>query len=141
MSEHSTLWLHEAPTKRGITEQVDFKFYCFNGNPRFIYVSQGLECHETAHISFLSMDWESVPFGRSDYAPFEQIPSKPDTIGEMTELAKTLSTGLPFVRVDFFEYRGTPRFSEMTFHPCGGFMPFEPPEWDAKVGEMLGLPR
>lgn len=141
MSERLTLWLHEATLKCGTAEQVDYKFFCFGGNPRFIYVSQGLECHETARISFLTMDWKNAPFRRSDYTPFEQIPSKPDTFGEMTELAKRLSTGLPFVRVDFFGYRGRPRFSEMTFHPCGGFLPFEPLEWDAKVGEMLTLPR
>lgn len=141
VNELSTLWLHEAPAKRGIAEQVDYKFYCFDGAPKFIYVSQGLECHETARISFLTMDWENAPFGRSDYVPFEEIPPKPDTLGEMTLLAKRLSMGLPFVRADFFEYRGRSRFSEMTFHPCGGFMPFEPPEWDAKIGEMLALSR
>ncbi len=31
-------------------------------------------------------------------------------------------------------------FSEMTFCPCAGFMPFDPPEWDGKVGELLDLP-
>ena len=140
MNESSVLWVHEALAKCDTAEQVDYKFYCFDGEPRFIYVSRGLECHETARISFLSMDWKGVPFGRSDYFPFEEIPPKPTTLEEMTPLAKSLSLDIPFVRVDFFEYRGRPRFSEMTLYPCGGFMPFNPPEWDARIGEMLTLP-
>ena len=118
---------------------VDYKFYCFGGEPRFIYVSQGLEDHATARISFLAMNWEFEPFGRDDYAPFEKLPEKPDSFKEMTELARELAVGIPFVRADFFEYKGDVRFSEMTFHPCAGFMPFDPPEWDEKVGNMLKL--
>lgn len=30
-------------------------------------------------------------------------------------------------------------FSELTFSPCGGFMPFVPEEWDAKLGEMVNI--
>lgn len=36
---------------------IDYKFYYFNSDPRFIYVSQGLDNHETARISFLTLDW------------------------------------------------------------------------------------
>lgn len=119
---------------------VDYKFYCFGGEPRFIYISQGLEDHSTARISFLSLDWEFEPFGRNDYAPFEEIPKKPRSFDEMTGFARELATGIPFVRADFFEHKGCVRFSEMTFHPCAGFMPFDPPEWDEKVGKLLTLP-
>ena len=31
---------------------IDYKFFCFNGEPRFMHVSQGLEDHSTAKISF-----------------------------------------------------------------------------------------
>ncbi|RXZ54747.1 hypothetical protein ET524_09835 [Senegalimassilia faecalis] len=141
VNEFSLLWVHENYCPDVAEEQIDYKFYCFDGEPRFIYVSQGLERHETARIDFLNMDWERASFGRPDYASFEAIPSKPDTFDEMTGLVKELSKNMPFVRVDFFEYKGRPRFSEMTFHPCGGFMPFDPPEWDEKVGDMLTLPR
>ena len=30
-------------------------------------------------------------------------------------------------------------FSELTFSPCGGFMPFVPEEWDAKLGKMVNI--
>lgn len=30
-------------------------------------------------------------------------------------------------------------FSELTFSPCGGMMPFKPEEWDLELGKMLDL--
>ena len=120
-------------------ETIDYKFYCFNGKPEFLYVSQGLDKHETARISFLTLDWAFADFKRHDYYNFEVLPEKPRSFNEMERLARLLSEGIPFVRVDFFEYKGRPRFSEMTLTPCGGFMQFDPPEWDLKVGSLLDL--
>lgn len=39
---------------KGLT---DYKFFNFNGTPKFVYVSCRLENHETAQISFLDMNW------------------------------------------------------------------------------------
>ncbi|MEF2560053.1 MAG: ATP-grasp fold amidoligase family protein [Eggerthellaceae bacterium] len=128
------------PAGMSFTGTTDYKFYCFNGEPRFLYVSSGLENHATAQISFIELDWKFAPFKRSDYRGFDVLPEKPSTYEEMLRLAKELSFGIPFVRVDFFEYQEIPRFSEMTFYPCGGFMSFEPPEYDYLVGSLLELP-
>ncbi len=134
------LWLRSAePVKLQVQGMVDYKFYCFDGEPRFLYVSQGLDNHETARISFLSMDWEFELFRRDDYAPFEDLPAKPSCFNEMVECARELSVGMPFVRTDFYDYGGKARFSEMTFYPCAGYMPFDPSEWDEKLGGMIDL--
>lgn len=138
MSGSWALWLRPgAAAPRG---QTDYKFYCFGGEPRYLYVSRGLEDHATARISFVGAGgWSPAPFGRSDYAPFEELPPRPACYGEMEGLARRLSAGIPFVRVDMFVHGGRPRFSEMTFSPCGGFMPFDPPEWDGRLGELLNV--
>ena len=52
--------------RNGLT---DYKFFCFNGIPKLVYVSCGLEHHETAQISFLDMNWRFTEFRRSDYRP------------------------------------------------------------------------
>ncbi len=54
---------------------VDYKFYCFNGEPKFLYMSKGLENHATAKMCFLTLDWEFAPFQRSDYVLFDELPS------------------------------------------------------------------
>lgn len=118
---------------------TDYKFYCFNGDPKYLYVSNGMDNHETARLSFLTMNWEKAPFGRSDYLEFEVLPPKPAKFDEMVKIAKSLSSGHPFLRVDLYEINNKVYFSELTFSPCGGFMPFVPEEWDAKLGEMVNI--
>ena len=110
-----------------------------NGVPKYLYVSNGMDNHETARLSFLTMNWEKAPFGRSDYLEFEVLPPKPTKFDEMVKIAKSLSGGHPFLRVDLYEINNKVYFSELTFSPCGGFMPFVPEEWDAKLGEMVNI--
>lgn len=126
--------------KGNCLELKDYKFYCFNGEPRYLYVSEGLENHHTASISFLDMNFEKAPFGRSDYKQFEILPEKPKKFEEMKDLARILSKDIIFLRVDFYEIEGKIYFGELTFCPCSGFMPFDPPEYDKILGDMLKLP-
>ncbi|MCH8571897.1 hypothetical protein LSI54_11105 [Nesterenkonia sp. AY15] len=118
---------------------TDYKFYCFNGEPKFLYVSQGLHDHETAKMIFLTCDWEPTGFARPDYLHFDAVPPKPSTLDEMLAIARRLSEDIPFVRVDLFEHFGRVLFSEMTFHPVSGMMPIEPNSADVEIGRYLEL--
>ena len=117
----------------------DYKFYCFNGKPRFLYISEGLEDHATASISFVTLDWEFAPYERSDYKPFPTLPKKPEKFDEMVLLAEKLSEGIDFLLVDLYQINGKVYFSELTFSPCGGMMPFREEKHDYEIGEMLKL--
>ena len=59
----------------------------------------------------------------------------------MKELASKLSQGIPHVRVDFYEVGGNVLFGELTFYHWGGFVRFEPRDWDYKFGEWIVLPK
>lgn len=119
---------------------IDYKWYCFNGEVKCLYVSQGLSDHSTASISFFDMEFNQLPFRRRDYKACEEKPKKPKKYDEMIEMAKILSKDIPFLRVDLYEINGEIYFSELTFYPTAGYMPFEPEEWDYKMGEWLKLP-
>lgn len=58
----------------------------------------------------------------------------------MVILATTLSTGIPHVRVDFYDVNGKIYFGELTFYHLSGLEKFEPDEWDYKLGSWLELP-
>ena len=118
---------------------IDYKFYCFNGKPQFLYVSKGLDNHATARISFLTLDWEFAPFERSDFAKFEVLPPKPTKLNEMIKIAEKLSNGHKFLRVDLYQVGERILFSEFTFSPCNGTMPCKPKEWEIKLGDLLAL--
>lgn len=147
---HAREWPYKNVKPRIIAEQYmedgkseelkDYKFFCFNGEPKFLYVSEGLSNHATAKISYVSMNWEQEPFRRNDFAIFEKLPPKPLNFDKMVEFARVLSKDIPFLRVDFYEINEQLYFGELTFFPGGGFTAFEPPEWDETIGSWLTLP-
>ena len=118
----------------------DYKFYCFNGEPKFLYVSSGMENHMMARVSYVSLDWTPEPFGRTDYKAFDKLPPKPINFEEMKLLAKRLAKDISFARIDFYEINGKVYFGEITLFPGSGYSIFNPKEWDAKIGEYLLLP-
>lgn len=122
-------------------ELIDFKFFCFNGIPKFLYVSEGMVNHSTAKISFANMKYEKMEFYRKDYKPFEKLPPKPVNFEKMKELAQILSKGTSFLRVDFYEINSKIYFSELTFYPNAGFIPIYPEKYDKILGNMLELPQ
>ena len=122
---------------------IDYKFFCFNGVPKFIYVSRGLDNHSTASISFYDLTGKKMPFKRTDYNEMEGDELVlPTCFGEMLEIATKLAieTTAPFIRVDLYAIAGKPLFSELTFAPCGGLLPFCPETADEEVGALLSLP-
>ena len=65
---------------------------------------------------------------------------KPKNFELMKELASKLSKGFPHLRVDFYNVNGNIYFGELTFFHWSGIVPFNPVEWDYKLGEMMQLP-
>lgn len=117
---------------------VDYKFYCFNGEPRFLYCGQGLTTDHSLKIDFYDMNWELMPFYRTDYNRLGMIP-RPKHFDLMKSIAKKLSENTTFVRIDLFEVDDVVYFSEFTLCPASGLMPFVPEEYDEIIGDWLTL--
>lgn len=117
---------------------VDYKFFCFNGSPKFLYVSQGLAGHN-AMIDFMSLNWEKEVFTRDDYKSFDTVPSKPLNFDIMIEFSKILSENIPHVRVDFYEINNRIYFGELTFCTAAGFSALKPDEYNRIIGNYLDI--
>ena len=120
---------------------VDYKFFCFDGVPRLMYLSEGLDNHQTARMSFFDMDFNLTNCRRTDYKPLCYKPVKPLNFELMKYLAEQLSRGIPQIRVDFYEICGRVYFGELTFFTNGGMIPFENVEWDLRMGDWIKLPK
>lgn len=118
---------------------TDYKFFCFNGKPQYIYISSDLIHDRQAQIGFFYLDGKKMPLIRDDYAPMD-IDHLPDFFEDMKRDAEVLCQDFPFVRVDFFIANNTYYFAELTFTPSGGMMPFNPTKYDLEWGKMLTLP-
>lgn len=118
---------------------TDYKFFCFNGKPQYIYISSDLIHDRQAQIGFFYLDGKKMPLIRDDYAPMD-IDQLPNFFEDMKRDAEVLCQDFPFVRVDFFIANNTYYFAELTFTPSGGMMPFNPTKYDFEWGKMLTLP-
>jgi len=76
---------------------------------------------------------------RNGHSNAEMPPHKLSKFDKMIEQAEKLSQGVPHMRVDFYEVDGRVYFGEMTFSYWSGLVPFDPPEWDYKLGAWLDL--
>lgn len=117
----------------------DYKFFCFDGNPYCMYVAQEhFNKKDNYPISFYDLNWNllNVKYGRHEISDAE----KPRHYYEMIEIAKKLSTGWPFVRVDFFDTEDHLYVAELTFAPGGGCTPYDPVSFNKKLGDMFKVP-
>lgn len=115
---------------------LDFKFFCFNGEPKFLYVSDS----PSHSLAFLNIDWSLTDFGRDDYHPLNKLPEKPENLEEMLAIARKLSAGIPHVRVDLYNIDKHIYFGELTLYTGSGYIPFNPKEYDGQLGDLLTLP-
>lgn len=141
-------WPYKNVPKRIMAEQfiengnnetclTDYKFFCFNGEPRYCQVIKDRDKEET--IDFFDMNWQHQEFiGLNPIATHAIVcPNKPENFETMFKLAYRLSKGLRFSRIDFYNINGKIYFGEITFFPASGIGIFNPSCWDKKLGEML----
>lgn len=120
----------------GSVNLTDYKFFCFNGKCEFLYIMEETSSVPTQVI--LDTNFNRLPF-RMDDEPLETMPQKPACLEEMLNYAQVLSQGTPFLRVDMYLVNGEIYIGELTFYHYGGYIPFNPPEWDLKLGNKIDL--
>lgn len=116
---------------------IDYKIFCFSGEPAFIQVD--LDRFTNHKRNFYDLEWKLLPF-TTLYPYGKKIIQKPEKLFEMLQIAKTLSEGMIFSRIDLYFYQGMVYFGEITLHHGGGFEPFLPKKYDYIIGEMIHLP-
>lgn len=119
---------------------TDYKFFCFNGKMKCLYISIG--SHTTKQkLQFFDRNFNILPIKRSDYLDFDKIPEKPFHLDDMIVLAEKLSRDIPHTRIDFYYIHNRIYFGEITFFTGSGFIPFTDKKWDYKLGSWLKLPK
>ncbi len=117
---------------------IDYKFFCFHGQPQFLYISSDMIHDRQAQMGFFDVNGNKMPVVREEYENIGDI-EMPDCFEEMLESAKVLSAEFPFVRVDFFKTDISYTFAELTFTPSGAMMSLNPQKYDAQWGALLDI--
>lgn len=119
---------------------TDYKVHCFNGEPKLILVCKDRFTSTGLTEDFFTSSWEHLDIRRPMHPNSSAEIAKPEELSEILTLAKQLSEGIPFLRVDFYIIEHKVYFSELTFFPASGFERFVPDEWDDILGSWLELP-
>lgn len=110
----------------------DYKILCFNGVPRnIIYDCDRYTNHKR---NIYTTNWQRI-YVDSDCKQKDAAIPKPDNLQEMLDVARTLSSDFPFVRVDLYDVKGKIIFGELTFYPWSGYVSFNPDSFDYDLGK------
>lgn len=120
------------------TELKDYKFFCFNGEPKamFIATDRGID----TRFDFYDMNFKHLPV-MQHYRNATKLINKPPGFSKMFKLSRELSKKIPHIRVDFYDINGRIYFGELTFYHFSGFEKFEPDKYDNVFGDWLELPQ
>lgn len=117
-----------------------YKFYCFNGRPKVLYISSnGEDGEKDLYLDYYDMGWNWLPISLRGHEHAKEKAMKPKNFEKMVEVAAGLSSEFPFVRVDLYNVDGRIYFSELTFLPTGGNMKLEPKSVLGEWGSWLQL--
>lgn len=117
---------------------TDYKFFCFNGKPKFVEVMTNRDENHNIERHFYDLNWQPL-----NYTGTEQnlVLKKPKLFDEMIRISEILSEDFPFVRVDLYEIKDQIIFGELTFTPSSGMATYFTKDAQQEVGNMLELPR
>ena len=117
---------------------IDYKFFCFHGDIKFIQANKGRDTDNHAQ-NFYDLEWNILPFVKDLKPRPVIIITAPKNFHKMIEIASDLSKEFPFVRIDFYEVKNNVIFGEMTFFPKSGLPDFTVLDYDKILGDEIKL--
>jgi hypothetical protein len=115
----------------------DYKFYCFNGEPKFIQINDNNSSKNGRMMIDENYNYYPFPFVSGTEEKID-LPSK-SSLDKMKEIARDLSKEFDFVRVDLYLLNDEIKFGELTFYPLGGYMLRNSYPLDQEWGKLLNF--
>jgi len=124
---------------------VDYKFLCFDGEPRLLFVETDIAREDGTHNpkgkrNVYDMNYnliEGLRIGRDNFDA--SVLEKPKNFETMIKYAEMLSHPFPHCRVDLYNIKGRIYFGEITFYHGGATQEITPEEWDERLGSWIDL--
>lgn len=118
----------------------DYKFFTFNGEPKFFYVTSNRGAETGLKEDFFDIHGNLLDLNQKGYYNNPQTPTLPVNLEKMVIFAKILAKDTYHLRVDFYEINDRLYVGEMTFFDGGGFCPFVPEKYNTIFGDWIKLP-
>ena len=121
---------------------TDYKFYCFNGNPKLIKVQSRYYKHNLKMYHYYDLNWKitDIETKLSGNIKLSSVNfPRPNHLDLMIEYAKKFSHDFTFVRVDLYEFNDTVYLSELTFTPANAYSPYRDKEQRIYLGNLIDI--
>ena len=121
-------------------ELKDYKFFCFNGEPKIIQVISERK-NGQYYINHFDLEWNRVEIRRKNHKENKTLFSKkPNELEKMITISKELCKSMLFARIDLYATEKGVYFGEITFFPASGYMGFEDERANYLLGSWIRLP-
>lgn len=122
----------------GQNELIDYKFFCFNGQPKVVLVCSERFASNNMCKTYFDENWNLLNIMEANHR-IDKEQKKPQSFEKMKTISQKLAKGMPFVRIDFYEIEGSLYFGEITFFPASGLEKFKPEKWNNIFGDMIDI--
>lgn len=117
----------------------DYKFYCFNGEPKMIQVISERD-NGYYYLDHFDLEWNEFNIPRKNHSQNPVVQEKPIELNKMIDISRKLSRNIPFARIDLYNSARGIFFGEITFFPVSGYVDFVEEQSDHLLGSWIELP-
>ena len=117
---------------------INYKFSCFNGNPKMIRVKSKINRVHFYNIYYINWTKTNIEIDSKKYVLTNRF-KKPKNLEKMVEYAKLLSSGFCYCRVDFYEVNNKLYLSEITFTPFNSYFKYKNKKTAIYLGNLINI--
>lgn len=118
-------------------ELRDYRFFCFDGQPRFVAVDLSITDKSKVRRNIYDLDWNLMSVEISYPQETKISIKKPNQLSEMIDVARKLSKGFKHVRVDLYCIDNKIYFGEMTLYHQSGYGDIKPESFHEMMGSWI----
>ncbi|MFC3420038.1 ATP-grasp fold amidoligase family protein [Salinicoccus hispanicus] len=140
-------WQYDGLEKQFVIEEYisdaqgktnDYKFWCFHGEPKIVQVNVD-RLSEVKRNMYYAENFEFIDDLYFANPHSEEPIDMPENYQEMLNIARKLSTGHEFLRVDLYNIDGKIYFGELTLYPDNCNIKMKPLKYEKIFGDMLSI--
>ncbi|SFO48201.1 ATP-grasp fold amidoligase family protein [Anaerocolumna aminovalerica] len=118
---------------------IDYKIYCFHGNPKYIIAH--VDRFTNHRSNMYDLDWNPIQNITMKEIDSSLNVERPEKLELLLDYARILSEKFIHVRVDLYLLQSKIYFGELTFTSDAGFVVIDPIEIEEKIGSWIKLPK
>lgn len=118
-------------------ELRDYRFFCFNGKPKFVAVDFNITDKTKTRRNLYDLNWNTLDSEIEYPKELKLKIEKPEKFEEMIKLSEILAEGFAHSRIDFYYIDKKILLGEITFYHQSGMGNIRPDSFDKLMGSWI----